>query len=50
MCAYDYGYDPGSDSLAIFPSENSITVSRTPRGGTILPRNVIVMRPNPQVL
>jgi len=49
VCAYDYGYDPGSDSLAIFPSENSITVSRTPRGGTILPRNVVTVRPNPRV-
>lgn len=49
VCAYDYGYDPGSDSLAIFPSENAITVSRTPRGGTILPRNVVAVRPNPRV-
>jgi len=49
VCAYDYGYDPGSDSLAIYPSENSITVSRTPRGGTILPRNVVVVRPDPRV-
>jgi hypothetical protein len=49
VCAYDYGYDPGSDSLAIFPSENAITVSRTPRGGTILPRNVVRVRPNPRV-
>ena len=49
VCAYDYGYDPGSDSLAIFPSENAITVSRTPRGGLILPRNVVVVRPNPRV-
>ena len=49
VCAYDYGYDPGSDSLAIFPSENAITVSRTPRGGTILPRNVVVVRPEPRV-
>ena len=49
VCAYDYGYDPGSDSLAIFPSENAITVSRTPRGGLILPRNVVAVRPNPRV-
>ncbi len=49
VCAYDYGYDPGSDSLSIFPSENSITVSRTPRGGLILPSNVVVVRPNPRV-
>jgi hypothetical protein len=49
VCAYDYGFDPGSDSLAIFPSENSITVSRTPRGGLILPKNVVAVRPNPRV-
>ncbi len=49
VCAYDYGYDPGADSLAIYPSENSITVSRTPRGGLILPRNVVQVRPNPRV-
>jgi hypothetical protein len=49
VCAYDYGFDPGSDSLAIYPSENAITVSRTPRGGTILPRNVVEVRPNPRV-
>ena len=49
VCAYDYGYDPGSDSLSIFPSENAITVSRTARGGLILPKNVIMVRPNPRV-
>jgi hypothetical protein len=49
VCAYDYGYDPGADSLAIFPSENSITVSRTLRGGLILPSNVVTVRPNPKV-
>ena len=49
VCAYDYGYDPGSDSLSIFPSENSITVSRTPRGGLIMPTNVVEVRPNPRV-
>jgi len=49
VCAYDYGFDPGLDSLAIFPSENSIPVSRTPRGGLILPRNVVAVRPNSRV-
>jgi hypothetical protein len=49
VCAYDFGFDPGSDSLAIFPSENSIPVSRTPRGGLILPRNVVAVRPDPRV-
>jgi hypothetical protein len=45
VCAYNYG----SDSLDFFPSENSIAVSRTPRGGTILPANVIEVRPDPKV-
>lgn len=43
-------YDRGSDSLNFYPSENSISVSRTPRGGTILPTNVASVRPNPRVL
>lgn len=43
-------YDRGSDSLDFYPSENSIAVSRTPRGGTILPKNVVSVRPNPKVL
>ncbi|MCI0514450.1 hypothetical protein L0128_14630, partial [candidate division KSB1 bacterium] len=43
-------YDHGSDSLGFYPSENSISVSRTPRGGTILPTNVVAMRPEPKVL
>jgi hypothetical protein len=43
-------YDRGSDSLNFYPSENSISVSRTPRGGTILPTNVAAARPNPRVL
>ncbi|MDZ7344987.1 MAG: hypothetical protein ONA90_10795, partial [candidate division KSB1 bacterium] len=45
VCAYDHG----SDSLDFYPSENAITVSRTPRGGTILPKNVVAVRPNPKV-
>ncbi|MDZ7288538.1 MAG: hypothetical protein ONB44_02460 [candidate division KSB1 bacterium] len=46
VCAYDHG----SDSLDFYPSENAIAVSRTPRGGTILPKNVVAVRPNPKVL
>jgi hypothetical protein len=48
VCAYDYGFDAGPllDSLTVYPSENPITVSRTPRGGVILPSNVVVARPN----
>jgi len=44
VTAYDYG----SDSLGFYPSENSITVSRTPRGGTILPQNAVEVRPEPK--
>ena len=42
-------YDNGSDKFGFFPSENSASVSRTPRGGTILPRNVVEVRPNPPI-
>jgi hypothetical protein len=49
VTAYDYGYEPGPDSLAFYPSENAITVSRTPRGGLILPKNAVRVRPNPKV-
>jgi hypothetical protein len=49
VCAYDYGRSSPIDSLAIYPSENSIPVSRTPRGGLILPVNVVAARPEPRV-
>ena len=52
VTAYDYGFDPVpySDSLALFPSENPIAaITRTPRGGLILPTNVVTVRPNPRV-
>ena len=50
VCAYDYGSpETVGDQFRFFPSENAIAVSRTPRGGTILPRNVVRMRPNPRV-
>ena len=42
-------YDFGSDSLQFYPSENAIAVSRTPRGGVILPANVVSVRPEPKV-
>lgn len=55
VTAYDYGpkalADPSaSDSVAFYPSENPITVSRTLRGGTILPKNTVRVRPEPKVL
>jgi hypothetical protein len=50
VTSYDFGSPEGvPDSLAFFPSENAIAVSRTPRGGLILPKNVIHVRPEPRV-
>ena len=46
VCAYDLGVD----SIPIYPSENAITVSQTLRGGTILPKNVAEVYPNPPVV
>jgi hypothetical protein len=42
-------YDRGVDSAQIYPSENAISVSQTLRGGTILPKNVVEVIPNPPV-
>jgi hypothetical protein len=42
-------YDRGSEEFNFFPSENAITISRTPRGGTILPQNAVEVRPNAPV-
>ena len=42
-------YDRGSEAFNFYPSENAITISRTPRGGTILPKNAVQVRPNAQV-
>lgn len=42
-------YDRGSEEFNFYPSENAISVSRTLRGGTVLPSNVVVVRPNAQV-
>ncbi len=40
-------YDTGEDSLyKVYPSENSISVSQTLRGGVILAKNVVEVRPN----
>ena len=43
-------YDRGVDSIQIYPSENAITVSQTLRGGTILPKNVVEVYPNPPLV
>lgn len=42
-------YDRGSDDFGFYPSENPLTVSRSLRGGTILPRNVVEVRANAEV-
>ncbi|HWN82268.1 MAG TPA: hypothetical protein VNM87_09250, partial [Candidatus Udaeobacter sp.] len=47
VCAYDFGSE--SSEFNFYPSENAITPSRTPRGGLILPSNVVAVRPNPRV-
>ena len=43
-------YDFGSEAFNFYPSENAIAPSRTPRGGLVLPTNVVAARPNPRVL
>lgn len=54
VTAYDYGptiiQQATGDAFTFFPSENAIAVSRTVRGGTVLPKNVVAVRPNPKVL
>ncbi len=46
VTAYDYG----SESFDFYPSENAIAPSRTPRGGLVLPPNVVAVRPDPRAL
>jgi hypothetical protein len=43
-------YDFGSEAFNFYPSENAIAPSRTPRGGLVLPPNVVAVRPNPRVM
>lgn len=45
IVAYDYG----DDSLGFYPSENAVSVSRTVRGGIILPPNIVEVRAEPKV-
>lgn len=47
VTAYDRGSN--SENFNFYPSENAITPSRTPRGGLVLPSNVVAVRPNPRV-
>lgn len=46
VTAYDYGVD----STGTYPSESGISVNQTLRGGTILPKNVVEVTPNPPVV
>jgi len=48
VTAYDFGSE--GNRFDFPPSENAIAPSRTPRGGLILPSNVVAVRPNPRVL
>ncbi len=50
VVAYDYGVESPVVSKQVFPSQNAVTVIRTTRGGTILPPNVVNVRPNPRAL
>jgi len=43
-------YDRGSQAFSFYPSENAIAPSRTPRGGLVLPTNVVAVRAEPRVL
>jgi hypothetical protein len=54
VTSYDYGPTivqggAGFESFTYYPSENAIAVSRTVRGGIVLPKNVVLVRPNPKV-
>ena len=50
IVAYDYGVDSPIETRRTFPSQNSVSVTRTARGGIILPINVVRVRPNPRAL
>jgi hypothetical protein len=49
IAAYDRGVESAFDSLRVYPSQNAIAVTGTPRGGFVLPKNVVRVRPNPRV-
>jgi len=48
VVSYDRGVN--NDRFFFYPSENAVSVSRTTRGGTIYPKNIVPARPNPKVL
>jgi hypothetical protein len=47
VTAYDFG--SASPRFQFYPSENAITASRTPRGGLVLPANIVAVRPDTRV-
>jgi hypothetical protein len=47
VCAYDHG--DTRPEYDFYPSENPIIIHRTPRGGTMLSKNVVEVTPNPRV-
>jgi hypothetical protein len=50
IVAYDYGVESPVPTRQTYPSQNSVSVTRTTRGGTVLPINVVQVRPNPRAL
>lgn len=54
VTSYDFGatiiQGATNDAFTFYPAENSMSVTRTLLGGTILPKNVVAVRPNPKVL
>jgi hypothetical protein len=52
VCSYDWGpvLSRGTSNFTYYPSESALNVTRTLRGGTVLPKNVIIARPNPKIL
>ena len=52
VCSYDWGPTlvKGTVAFTYYPSESPITVHQSLLGGTILPINVVSVRPNPRVL
>lgn len=53
VTAYDFGatiiQGKTGEEFTFYPAENSMSVSRTLLGGVTLPKNVVVVRPNPKV-
>ena len=52
VCSYDWGPEliRPTSTFTYYPSESAVSVSRTLRGGIILPPNVVTVRPNPKIL